>query len=75
MIRQLTATEVKAKLLALLDEVERGEEIEITRHGHTVARLTASKGPHALEGRLAGVAISNADDEDLFRTAAPWETA
>jgi antitoxin (DNA-binding transcriptional repressor) of toxin-antitoxin stability system len=30
MTRQMTATEVKAKLLALFDEVERGEEIEIT---------------------------------------------
>ncbi|MBA3403922.1 MAG: type II toxin-antitoxin system prevent-host-death family antitoxin, partial [Gemmatimonadaceae bacterium] len=29
----MTATEVKAKILALLDEVEAGEEIEITRRG------------------------------------------
>ena len=73
MTRQKTATEVKAKLLALLDEVERGEEIEITRHGLTVARLTAFKGPHALEGRFAGVATSAASDDDLFSTGAPWQ--
>jgi len=73
MIRQMTATEAKAKFLALLDDIERGEEIEITRHGLTVARLTAFKGPHALEGRFAGVAMSNADDDDLFSTGAPWE--
>ena len=71
--RQMTVTEVKAKLLALLDEVERGEEIEITRHGLTVARLTALKGPHALEGRFAGVAMSAASDDDLFTTGAPWQ--
>ena len=73
MTRQMTATEVKAKLLALLDEVERGEEIEITRHGLTVARLSALKRPHALEGRFVGVAMSAADDDDLFTTGAPWQ--
>ena len=73
MTRQMTVTEVKAKLLALLDEVEEGEEIEITRHGLTVARLTALKRPGALEGRFAGVAISAADDDDLFTTGVPWQ--
>jgi len=73
MTRQKTVTEVKAKLLALLDEVERGEEIEITRHGLSVARLTAFKGPHGLEGRFAGVAASAASDDDLFSTGAPWQ--
>ena len=33
--------EAKAHLPQLLDEVERGEEIMITRHGHPVARLAA----------------------------------
>ena len=68
----MTATEVKAKLLALLDEVEKGEEIEITRHGLTVARLSPAKGPHALKGRFAGIAISNASDEELFTTGETW---
>ena len=39
MVRQVTATEAKTKLLALLDEVETGESIEITRRGHLVARM------------------------------------
>jgi prevent-host-death family protein len=39
MTRIMTATEAKAKLLAVLDEVESGEEIEITRHGVTIARI------------------------------------
>jgi len=73
MTRQMTATEVKARLLALLDEVERGEEIEITRHGHTVARLAPARGPHALKGMFAGVAMSAAKDDELFSTGATWD--
>jgi prevent-host-death family protein len=73
MTRQLTATEVKAKLLSLLDEVEQGEEIEITRHGHTIARLSPAKGPHALRGMFRGIAVTAASDEDLFSTGETWE--
>ncbi len=69
----MTATEVKARILALLDEAAAGEEIEITKHGRTVARLVAATGPHALKGRLEGVAMSAADDEDLFTTGAAWD--
>jgi len=72
MTRIMTATEVKAKLLALLDEVEEGEEIEITRHGRTVARLAPARGPHALKGMFAGVVWSNASDEELFSTGLDW---
>jgi antitoxin (DNA-binding transcriptional repressor) of toxin-antitoxin stability system len=72
MNRQLTATEVKAKLLALLTDVEAGEEIDITRHGVIVARLAPARGPHALKGRFAGVAKTNASDEDLFSTGVDW---
>ncbi len=68
----LTATEVKARILSLLDEVEAGEEIEITRHGRPVARLVPAGGPHALKGSLVGVAITAADEEDLFSTGAAW---
>jgi prevent-host-death family protein len=73
MTRQMTATEVKAKILALLDEVANGEEIEITKHGRTVARLVAATGPQALKGCLAGLAISAASDDDLFTTGASWD--
>ena len=45
MNRHVTATEAKAKLLALLDDVEKGEEIEITRNGMTIARLSPARGP------------------------------
>ena len=70
---KMTATEAKAKMLALLDEVAAGEEVEITRHGRTVARLVPAVGPHALRGRLIGVAMTSAEDEDLFTTGATWE--
>lgn len=73
MTRQMTATEVKARILALLDEVAGGEAIEITKHGKTVARLVPAHGPHALKGRLEGVAITAADDDSLFTTGAPWD--
>jgi prevent-host-death family protein len=73
MTRQMTATEVKAKILALLDDVAAGDEIEITKHGRTVARLVPATGAQALRGRFVGVAQSAADDEDLFSTGAEWE--
>jgi antitoxin (DNA-binding transcriptional repressor) of toxin-antitoxin stability system len=37
MNRILTATEVKATILALLDDVAAGDEVEITKHGRVVA--------------------------------------
>jgi prevent-host-death family protein len=42
------AFEAKTKLSELLDRVEAGEEIIITRRGKEVARLVASKVPEAL---------------------------
>jgi prevent-host-death family protein len=38
-MRKVAATELKANLSALLGDVERGEVIEITRHGKTIARI------------------------------------
>ena len=69
---QMTATEVKAKILSLLDMVAAGDEVEITKHGRTVARLVPATGPSALKGKLTGVAISVADEEELFTTGATW---
>jgi prevent-host-death family protein len=75
MDRIMTATEVKAKILALLDEVATGDEVEITKHGRVVARLVPASGAQSLKGRLAGVAMTAAaeeEEEDLFTTGAPW---
>jgi prevent-host-death family protein len=41
---EIGAFEAKNKLSALLDRVEQGEEIVITRHGRPVARLVPTNG-------------------------------
>ncbi len=38
-MREIQASEAKARLPALLDEVERGETLIITRHGKPIARI------------------------------------
>jgi prevent-host-death family protein len=38
-MREIQASEAKAHLPQLLDEVERGATLIITRHGHPIARL------------------------------------
>lgn len=38
-MRKVQASEAKTHLLRLLDEVEKGETIVITRHGKAIARL------------------------------------
>lgn len=73
MSRKLTATEVKAKILALLDEAAAGDEVEITKHGRTVARLVPPSGSRTVRGSLAGVAMSAAEDDHLFSTGEAWE--
>ena len=75
MARKVTATETKARLLSLLDEVASGEELEITKRGRVVARLVPARGPHALRGALQGVAVSAAEEVDLFSTGVAWEAA
>jgi prevent-host-death family protein len=73
MVIRVTATEAKARILALLDDVADGQEIEITRHGRTVARIVPAVGPQALKSSLSGVAMTVADDDALFRTGAEWD--
>jgi prevent-host-death family protein len=75
MTRQLTATEAKATLLALLDDVAAGDQIEITKHGHTVARLVPATGPRSLKGRLTGTARTACSDEGLFTTGETWNAS
>ena len=73
MTRKLTATEAKARILALLDEVAAGDEVEITKHGRTVARLVAAGGPHALKARFKGITSTATDDDGLFATGLDWQ--
>jgi len=72
MVRQITATEAKAKFLALLDDIERGEEVEITRHGHVIAKIAPARGPHKLWGMHKGMGWSSPNDEDLYSTGEVW---
>lgn len=39
MMKHIQASEAKAKFSELLDQVERGETIMITRHGKVIARI------------------------------------
>jgi prevent-host-death family protein len=55
-MREIGAFEAKNKLGALLDAVERGEEITITRRGKPVARLVR---PAAVFDRTAARAAAN----------------
>ncbi len=66
MTKTVSATEAKARILALLDEVEAGEEVEITRHGRLVARLVPARGGAALRGRLAGQVWQTVSDDELL---------
>lgn len=75
MTARMTATELKARVLAVLDDVATGEEVEITKHGRLVARLVPASGPGGLNGSLAGIAMSATDDEQLFSTGETWDLA
>lgn len=69
----MTATEVKARILRLLDEVADGETVEITKHGRPVARLVPARGSRSLKGLFAGRASTAvAREEELFSTGERW---
>jgi prevent-host-death family protein len=71
---QIGAFEAKNTLGALLDRVEQGEEIVITRHGKPVARL----GPlaAAVDRRGATLALARIRERARALSTAPipWET-
>jgi prevent-host-death family protein len=50
-MREVQASEAKTHFPKLLDAVERGETIIITRHGRAVARLTPEPGDSAKVAR------------------------
>lgn len=69
----MTATELKAKLLAVLDDVSAsGEDVIVTKHGREVARIVPSRGPHALLGMFAGRVRVVDPDDDLVDTGIDW---
>jgi prevent-host-death family protein len=69
MTTKMTASELRAKVLSLLDDVAAGQEIEITKRGRTVARLVPARAPGALKGSMVGVARTSAMEDDLFSTS------
>ena len=56
-MREIQASDAKARLSQLLDEVERGETIVITRHGRAIARIIpeADRRRREIENALADI--------------------
>ena len=52
-MKQIQASEAKAKLAELLDDVEGGEIVVITRHGKPIARLVPEDKARRDEARRA----------------------
>ncbi|WP_442582597.1 type II toxin-antitoxin system Phd/YefM family antitoxin [Mesorhizobium sp. ASY16-5R] len=56
-MREVGTFEAKNRLSSLLDLVEAGEEITITRNGKPVARLVAAEGRDIEEARQAAAGL------------------
>ncbi len=72
-MQEIGAFEAKNTLGALLDRVERGEEIIITRHGKPVARLVPSSGGIDREQSHAAAQRLRTRAESLKLGAFDWE--
>jgi len=58
-MRQIGAFEAKNRLSELLDGVEKGQEVVITRHGRPIARLVAAEPVDRAAARKAVEAIKS----------------
>jgi prevent-host-death family protein len=63
-MKQFQFSTAKARLSDLIDEVERGETVVITRHGKPVARLMREE-----DGRRADALRAMAELKELRKTA------
>ncbi len=61
-MKDISATQFKARCLALLDEAAAGEEIVVTKHGRPVARVLAADAPSDLRGSVT----FHVDDDALI---------
>lgn len=52
-MKTVQASEAKAKFLSLLDEVEQGETIVVTRHGKPIARIEPEQNDRAARMKIA----------------------
>ena len=73
-MQEIGAFEAKNKLAALLDRVESGEEIVITRHGKAVARLVPAIGGIDRSQAQAAVERIRARARKLKAGAFDWDT-
>jgi prevent-host-death family protein len=57
MMREIQASEAKARLPQLLDDVERGETLIITRHGRAIARIVpeVDRRQEEIDKAIAGI--------------------
>jgi prevent-host-death family protein len=70
-LKEITATQFKAKCLRLLDQVaETGETLVITKHGRPVARVEPPPRPDDLQG---SVKFNISDDELIHFSMGPWD--
>lgn len=70
-LKEITATQFKAKCLRLLDQVaETGETLVITKHGRPVARVEPPLRPDDLRG---SVQFNISDDELIHFSMGPWD--
>jgi prevent-host-death family protein len=72
-VKEVGAFEAKNTLGTLLDRVERGEEIVITRHGKPVARLVPSTKPGDAARALAAAKRIRARAKKLGHGAFDWK--
>jgi prevent-host-death family protein len=72
-MKEIGAFEAKNTLGSLLDRVEQGEEIVITRHGKPVARLIPSSGGINSEQALAAAGRIRSRASQLKAARFDWE--
>lgn len=72
-MKEVGAFEAKNKLSMLLDAVERGEEVVITRHGKAVARLVPDGPRHDVLLAQAAAARIRARAASLQAAPFNWE--
>ncbi|MSV30619.1 MAG: hypothetical protein EXQ52_18020 [Bryobacterales bacterium] len=70
MEKQIPISEVRARLLSLVDDLPR-EGVLITSHRNPIARLTPLPLGNSMIGVLRGLIVN--PDDDLFSTGEPWD--
>jgi len=78
MVHLVSVYDVKVDLSKYLKEVEKGEQVIITRHGKPVAQITAFVAPKITLGILAGKGHPSLEAEDFQwsdEEIAEWEKA